>query len=148
MKNVFLQKAAIEDIDALLSLEKSVSGKNIYSQMLEKNEWLEELQKSTVYLIKNGGIVVGSISYEIKNDDHAYISGLVIDPHFQNQGIAKEALSKVLEELRETKRIDLVTHPDNVAALKLYKSFGFIVESRKEDYYGDGEPRLVLSLLK
>jgi len=46
-----------------------------------------------------------------------------------------------------TKRIELVTHPDN-PALKLYESLGFTVESRKENYWGDGEPRLVLAIVR
>ncbi len=145
---ISLQRATIQDIPALLSIEKSVAGTNIYSPMLEENEWIEEIQKNIVYLIKKDGITVGNVSYEKKSDDHVYISGLAIDARFQNQGIAREALSQILEELQDIKRIDLVTHPKNIAALKLYQSFGFVVESRKENYYGDGEPRLVLALKK
>ena len=51
----------------------------------------------------------------------------------------------VLEEFRDVKRIDLVTHPDNIKAIALYQSLGFAIESRKENYYGDGEPRIVMA---
>ena len=119
-----------------------------YSPLLTEHEWFEEIQKSTVYLIKRSDVVVGNISYERKDDSHAYISGLAIDPRFRNQGIARKALLMMLEELKDMKRIDLVTHPENEVAIKLYQSLGFVVESRKENYFGDGEPRLVLSLLK
>lgn len=86
--------------------------------------------------------------YEIKGPEHAYLSGLVIDPSFQGRGIGREVLSMILDKLKDFKRIDLVTHPDNVRALKLYQSLGFVVEARKENYYDDGEPRLVLALIK
>jgi ribosomal-protein-alanine N-acetyltransferase len=50
----------------------------------------------------------------------------------------------LLEEAKGCARIDLVTHPDNAAAIALYGSLGFALESRKEDYFGDGEPRVVM----
>lgn len=141
-----LKKATVADIPILLGLEKSVLGTNTYSPMLEEGEWKEELQNGTVYLIKEDNAVVGNISYEKKGGNNAHISGLVVDPRFSGRGIARESLKRVINELKDFKRIDLVTHPDNLVALGLYQSFGFIIESRKENYYGDGEPRLVLVL--
>ena len=143
---ISLKRATIQDIPALLSIEKSVAGTKIYSPMLEESEWIEEFDNGPIYLIEKDGIVVGNISYEKKSDDRVYISGLAIDSHFQNQGIAREVLGQILESLKDIKRIDLMTHPENTVALKLYQSLGFVIESRKENYYGDGEPRLVLAL--
>jgi ribosomal protein S18 acetylase RimI-like enzyme len=38
-----------------------------------------------------------------------------------------------------------VAHPENEIALGLYMSLGFEIESRQENFFGDGEPRLVLA---
>lgn len=146
--SVTLYKASIKDIPILLELEKSVSGTNVYSPMLDENEWKEEFNKGEIYLIKKGEAVVGNVSYELRPDDSVYISGLVINPSFQGQGIAREVLVKLLEEFKNIKRIDLVTHPNNHTALNLYQSLGFVIESRYDNYYGDGEPRLRLVLQK
>lgn len=143
-----LKEALTSDISTLLEIEKSVSGTKIYSPMLDKNEWEKELKKGKVYLIEKNNNIVGSVAYEQKNLDYVYISGLAIKPIFQGQGIAREVLIKLLQELKITKRIYLVTHPDNLVALKLYQNLGFVIESRKENYFGDGEPRLVLILRK
>ncbi len=145
---VNLKKAIVSDIPTLIMLEKSVAGTKIYSPMLEENEWTEEFKKGTVYLIEKDSIIVGNLSYEKENEDHVHISGLVINPQFQNQGIARQALMQILEELKNVKKIDLATHPNNAKALKLYQSLGFVAESRKENYFGDGEPRLILVLQK
>jgi ribosomal-protein-alanine N-acetyltransferase len=142
-----LERASVSDIETLLKLEKTVSGSNTYSPMLEAEEWKEEFEKSTVYLLKMGGKVVGNLSYEQKTPDHLYISGLVVIPEYQGRGIARNALTQLIEEHPEATRIDLVTHPDN-PALKLYESLGFVVEDRKENFYGDGEPRLILVLAR
>ena len=95
-------------------------------------------------MIKNDcDVTVGSISYQIKNKTHAYISGLIIKPEFQKQGLAKKALSLLLEKLKNYQKLSLVVHPEN-PAIKLYLSFGFAIKSRKENYFGDGQPRLVM----
>ena len=145
MRIISLKKATIADIPALLELEKSVAGTKIYSPTLTKNEWKEELQKSEVYLIENNSIVAGSLLYEKKDNENFYIGGLVVNPRFQGQGIAREAMMIVLGKFKNVKRIYLVTHPDNTKAIALYKSLGFVAESRRENYYSDGEPRLVMA---
>ncbi len=142
---VQLKEATVTDIPTLLKLEQSVAGTNVYSPMLEKSDWTEELQTNKVYLIEKNNVVVGNLSYERKSSDHVYISGLMVIPEFQGQGVAREVLTRLLKELKDVKRVDLVTHPDNQKALQLYQSLGFIVESRKENYFGDGEPRLILA---
>lgn len=110
-----------------------------------EKEWKEELETCTVYLLKEGNMPVGSIAYEEKSPDHIYISGIIVRPEFQGKGIATRAIREVLDTYPTASRIDLVTHPEN-SALKLYESLGFKVESQKENYFGDGEPRLVLVL--
>jgi ribosomal-protein-alanine N-acetyltransferase len=148
MNSFQLRVATLEDVLILLEIEKSVSGSNIYSPMLRESEWREALKKDIIYLIKSDADIIGSLSYEKKNDNHVYISGLVIKPAFQGKGFGRQVLVELLEQIKHIQRIDLVTHPDNQVALSMYRSLGFIVESRKENYYGDGEPRLVLSLVR
>jgi putative acetyltransferase len=85
----------------------------------------------------------------MKNQNHAYISGLAIMPEFQGQGIANEAMKLILEELKDIKTIDLVTHPKNEKAIKLYKSLGFKQTGEQmENYFNDGEPRIKMVLEK
>lgn len=141
-----LKRATKADISVLIELEKNVAGTKIYSPMLEKKEWEEALEKEAVYLIEKDGVIVGNVSYERKIEGRVYISGLVINPQFQGQGIGREVIMRILDEIKDVKRVDLVTHPDNATALALYESLGFVIESRVENYYGDGEPRLVLVL--
>ncbi|MDP1845715.1 MAG: N-acetyltransferase [Candidatus Moranbacteria bacterium] len=97
-------------------------------------------------MILKENILVGIISYKIRDKDHVYIGGLIIKPEFQKQGLGKQVMEKLLEELKDYKELDLVVHPENFSAIKLYKSLGFIEKSRLENHYGDGEPRLLLVL--
>ncbi|TSC75402.1 MAG: putative acetyltransferase [Parcubacteria group bacterium Gr01-1014_33] len=147
IQNISLRRATRDDIGVLIALEKTAAHKT-YAAMTDEQEWQTEMEKGTIYLIQKGDITVGNISFQIKESDHAYLSGLMILSDYQGQGIAREAMTQVMEELKDIKRVDLVTHPHNTPAIMLYLSLGFKVESWKDNYFGDGEPRIVLSYLK
>ena len=138
-----LKRATIKDIQTLLEIEKTTIGLKLYSGYFNEKEVEGYVKNSIVYLIKNNDDIVGSISYDVINSNHADISGLVIKPEFQKKGLAKKAMELLFKELKDYKKLSLCVHPDN-HALKLYESFGFKKESRKENYFGDGEPRIIM----
>ena len=138
-----LIRATIQDVQKLLEIEKTTIGLKLYSGYFNEKEVEEYVKNSIVYLIKNDGDVVGSISYDVIDSNHADISGLVIKPEFQKKGFAKKAMELLFDKLKDYKKLTLCVHPDN-HALKLYESFGFKAESRKENYFGDGEPRVLM----
>lgn len=146
MSTVTFQKATIDDVDAFFNLEKKVLHLQVYSGSEDRDEAREEIENNETYLIRQGDVVVGSTEYQIQGADTAYLSGLVIDPDFQGQGIARKAIEFRFDRLKDMKRIYLVTHPHNSKIICMYLSYGFIVESWKDDYFGDGEPRIVLAL--
>lgn len=142
--NLVFKKATKNDVDKILELERKTIKDKTYSCFLNKDEVLKEFSENEMYLIYKDEHLVGSTEFQMKSPDHAYLSGLVIDPHFQGQGIGREATLFRLKKLKGVKRIDLVTHPDNLKIINLYQSLGFKIEKRIENYYGDGEPRLML----
>jgi ribosomal-protein-alanine N-acetyltransferase len=144
---VSLEEASGSDIASLIEIEKAIPKTNTYSPMVTKRGWQRELSENTVLILKMGGIAVGSIAYAEKSPKHVYISGMIVRPEYQGRGLATKAIQEVLAKHHDAKRIDLVTHPDN-PALNLYESLGFKIEGRKENYFGDGEPRLVLALVR
>lgn len=143
-----LKPAQTSDIDQLISLEKSVSGSKLYMPLLTRVEWEEALKKNQAFFIECDGAIVGKIFYEMKTVDHAYIDGFAVAPAFQRKGIGRQAMEMLLKNLGEMPRIDPVTHPENARAIKLYESLGFKIESRIENYFGDGEPRVRMVLEK
>ena len=50
----------------------------------------------------------------------------------------------VFAELSTFARIRLTVRPENVVAIHLYRSVGFLVIEQRKNYYGDGETRLLL----
>ncbi|MBI2065009.1 MAG: GNAT family N-acetyltransferase [Candidatus Yanofskybacteria bacterium] len=148
MPDITFRKATIEDIDTFIEIEKTAVGLKVYSGITDKEEAKEEIENNEVYFIIKDGEIVGSTEYQVKSQEEAYLGGLVIKPKFQDKGIARQAIEFRLNKVKDKKRVWLVTHPDNSKVIKLYLSYGFVIESRKENYYGDGEPRLVLARQK
>lgn len=76
--------------------------------------------------------------------DEAEILTVAVDPKFRRQGAGRILLSANLARLaaRGATRLFLEVAEDNVAALALYRSFGFREEGRRKGYYrrADGEP--------
>jgi len=144
MPGINLRKATVEDIPTLLAIGESVNDPKTYPSFTKVSEWREELANSTTYIIEKDGVVVGDIGYEIKNKELVEFIGIAIKPEFQKQGIGRGVMAIILEELKNIKKIRVVTHPENSVAIKLYLSFGFTIKDRKENYFGDGEPRIEL----
>ena len=142
--DISFKKITIDDVDDFLALERTVDGSIIYSAMTDRQEAVEEITKNTVYFIKKDNNVVGNISYEIKGLKIPYISGLMVAPQFQGQGIGKQAMVIILEELKDLgmETIELLTHPRNTKALMIYLSLGFELSGWEDNYFGDGEPRV------
>ncbi len=146
--NITFERATAEDAAVFLEIEKSIPLTPTYSPTTTLDEAISEIQNNVVYLIREDDKIVGNVMYKMKSPDHAYISGLIIHPDFQGRGLATAAMKQVLEELKDVPTIDLVTHPDNARAIKLYESLGFTIGERIENYFDDGEPRIVMTLAR
>lgn len=148
VQGVTFERATVADAAEFLELENSIPLTPTYSPTTDLNEAVSEIENNVVYFIREGEQLVGNVMYQMKSPDHAYISGIIIRPEFQGCGLAKAAMEKVLEELTGVHTIDLVTHPDNARAIALYESLGFVIGERIENYFDDGEPRIVMTLRK
>ena len=142
------RRATEADMDALIELEKTAAGTRLYSATTTPEEAREYLQNTKTYLIYKDGELIGDVAYDLKAPDHAHIDGLMVRPDHQGQGIGKAAMEYVLAELKDVPTIDLFTHPENERAIRLYESLGFKRGETIENAFGDGEPRVVMTLAR
>ncbi len=142
------RKATIADAELYLEIEKTAIGKKTYSIITDSDEARDEIEMNEIFFIYVNNILVGRVAYEIKNKNEAYLSDLIILPEFQGLGIARKAVLFQLDQTKEYNYVWFVTHPHNNKILTLYLPLGFTIESWKDNYYGDGEPRLVLVRMK
>ena len=131
--------------ETFIALQERSTDLKLYGPVGGLQEALREITENILYLLRLHDEVVGSAAYRVRPDASVYISNVVVDPRHRRRGLARAALSYILEMNKNARRVDLVTHPENDHALRLYLTLGFKVESRRENFFGDGEPRLVLA---
>lgn len=107
-------------------------------------------QAGAVYQACSDAEVVGGCQLVRMADepDFFYVVGFYVRPVWQCLGLGRAMLKALSEEVGRlgAKGMVLTVAPDNVRALRLYRSAGFREESYVNDFYGIGRDRHVLRL--
>jgi putative acetyltransferase len=91
------------------------------------------------------GRVVGVLGLDVGRGRraHAAALGMMVHDEFQGRGVGTALLAAAVELAERwlgLHRLELEVYPDNAAALRLYRKFGFEEEGRKRRYaFRDGE---------
>jgi ribosomal-protein-alanine N-acetyltransferase len=105
-------------------------------------------QHSTVYGLRNAGEVVGFVVCHTVLDE-AHLLNVAIAKAYRGQGLGRELLKGVLEDLnlRTVRWVTLEVRRSNHVAKRLYESLGFLeVGVRKQYYTDDGEDGITMRL--
>lgn len=138
-----------EHLDELYTIDKEIfNNPPILFPFKNQDEFLKFLTKdhnTTVVIWNNdNGELVGYFAYEedldIPNTTELVNIGTL--PKFQGKGYGKSMMNYYLSLFKD-KNSRLVTHPNNVSARKLYEKFGYLPVKMIQNYFGDGEPRLL-----
>jgi peptide alpha-N-acetyltransferase len=94
------------------------------------------------------GCIVSKLDKHVKNTTwggsielmRGYIAMLAVHPDFRRLGLGRKLIARSIERMKEqgADEVMLETEITNVAALRLYESFGFIREKRLAQYYLNG----------
>ncbi len=142
-----IQKADIEkDAQILFELDNRAFNRAFDLPSRNIQEQKDYLRGSEVYIFYKDRQPVGFFAYK-KDDNKVEIKSIVVVPEEQGKGIGKKMMQKLFELLPNI-QMTLVTHPKNRSAIVYYLKSGFEIYGWKENYYGDGEPRLLLKLVR
>ena len=81
--------------------------------------------------------------------DELHVATIATHPEFRGQGIGREILLYALRSAKEEGAIKsfLEVREGNEIAQKMYRSFGFVEDGRRKEYYKDnGEDAILMSL--
>jgi ribosomal-protein-alanine N-acetyltransferase len=134
-RDVTFEDLAIEHLDDVLKIER-VSFKTPWS----KSAFIHEIhfEKSFFKVIRVGGQLVGYGGFWNVLDE-AHISNIAIHPDYRRQGLGRILLTHLLEEAtaKSATVATLEVRRSNIAAQRLYGSFGFKVIAVRKHYYAD-----------
>lgn len=86
--------------------------------------------------------LIGYLGFKMQNNT-VELKSIAVLPNFQSTGIGKAMMTKLKSEIGQ-KTTWLVVHPQNIGAISSYLKSGFIPSGWKEDFFGDGQPRLIM----
>ena len=132
-----------ENAQMLFRMETQTFNRTFDCPSRNKEETMSYLKNAKTYFAYQGSNVVGVFSYYESKDNIEIKLFFVLNEH-QGKGFGIEMMNKLLE-LTNVKCVWLVVHPKNTVAIITYLKSGFILSEWKNNYYGDGQPRLRLT---
>ena len=124
-------------LPAVFELEQKLFSGEEWSQEQFESE-MELVPESRMYWVaKLEGVVVGYFGL-ILIDDFADVATIAVVPEIRRKGVASKMIETMLVEAkrRGMKRMLLEVRTTNVAAIALYKRFGFEIIAERPNYYG------------
>ena len=141
--NIETRDMTADDMEDVLSIE-SVSFPAPWSEGMFLEEMRHPFCHDLVGLVE--GRIVGYISFAIVYDE-IHLRNLAVHKDWKRHGVASNLLSRMItiSSGRGARCGTLEVRGSNVAALELYKRFGFVVEGTRPSYYSDtGEDALIM----
>ncbi|NHI01249.1 GNAT family N-acetyltransferase [Oceanimonas sp. MB9] len=139
-----IRPATRADLAAVHGLECAAFGEHGYPDFFLRQAW--DLWPGSLLVAESENELLGYVLAgrgEVANE--GWILSLAVAPAARGRGLGRQLLQVAVTALESQgcKRIKLTVLPDN-PALHLYHSLGFAEAGREEDYFGPGEPRLVM----
>ncbi|MBX3036614.1 MAG: ribosomal protein S18-alanine N-acetyltransferase [Anaerolineales bacterium] len=100
--------------------------------------WVVELDNKIIAMIVSWLIL-----------DELHVATIATHPDFRRQGIGKTLLTHALKSARDegVVRSFLEVRESNQVAINMYKSFGFVEDGRRKEYYKDNHEDAILMTL-
>ncbi len=137
-----IKKCLIEYIDKISEIDKISSSYNWTKQM-----FIDEInnEKTVFNVLFVDEHIAGYIVYHIVIDE-AEILNIVIDEKFKKKGYGTYLLKNTIEDLhnKNIKTVFLEVGEKNIAAISLYKNWGFKKYNIRENYYKNGENAILM----
>jgi len=120
----------------------------IFKDPWTKNAIIDSIKSSLfhgeVLLDEKGDIIAYYGFYSIIPETH--IANLAVREDKRGLGLGNVILERLLSQaiMLGNSEFTLEVRPSNEKAIALYKKYGFKVEGRRRNYYGDGEDALIM----
>ena len=143
--NLSFAVANIQDANALAVVDSQCFGGG---EGYSAKSFEEELsEKSKHYIVaKFAGLVIGYVGLQTLGDELNLLKIAVL-PQYRNLGVGFKLMELSFDYKKENNLSNyfLEVRESNQNAIKLYKKFGFKLQSKRERYYSDDETALVMN---
>lgn len=136
MSDFFIRRAKLSDIEAVYAIECAV-----YNAPWSLDSFEFELGTNPVayyFIVEYGGEIIAYAGIHVILEE-AYITNIAVLPAYRQKGIGTKLLSYIIKHASKlgATYITLEVRTSNVAAISLYKRFGFHTVNIRKNYYQD-----------
>ncbi|MEO1242318.1 MAG: GNAT family N-acetyltransferase [Pseudomonadota bacterium] len=133
------------DLPAVVKIDKILFGAESFPSFSMRQ--FINLFPDSFFVAEQNGLLVGYAAVGVKpfSNDAWLLSTGVLEPH-QNRGIGTNLLTSC-DDYCEKSRVEscrLTTDPANSGAIRLYKTFGFQLNSELRNYYEPGDRKVMM----
>lgn len=137
--NMVIRKATAEDVDRMTELDKIC-----FTVPWSKAEFEKEMTSNplALYMVAESEQEIIGYAGVWLIVDEGHITNVAVHPMFRERGIASRLIESLLSRSKEkagTKNFTLEVRVSNVAAIELYKGFGFKEIGLRKGYYSDNK---------
>jgi ribosomal-protein-alanine N-acetyltransferase len=142
-----VRPAGIDDVAAVTRLESTCLADDAWSEALVREGIAGTLPTVSYLVAADEDLVVGHAVTSAAGDI-AELQRIAVTVERRRQGVGALLLAAAVETASRTEadRLLLEVRADNQAALAFYAQAGFVEIDRRENYYADGAPAIVLRL--
>lgn len=139
---VNVRKMEFRDIKKVVELEEkylleSLGEKLLASELSERNNGV------SFYVIENDDVVIGYIGRYYFFQE-AEVLNFIVDESYQRQGYGQKLFDKMVEDMKDVKKITLEVRASNIKGINFYTKNGFKQVGVRKKYYKNGEDALLL----
>lgn len=142
--DVVLRRFAPADLAQVVAVEDSVYASAGYRAIFFRQ--LFDLAPALLWVAEDDGRIVGHLCCAVAaGGGPGWILNLAVLAHYRRQGIGRRLLEKGVEQLcaAGVHRILITAEAENSTAQRLYRKLGFGPVGMGENYYGDGNDRMI-----
>lgn len=135
MTETVLRAMSAEDLPAVLRLERELFGAQAWSEQMIREELADPLTRW--YIVGEVHGAVAGYAGLAAFGDEAHVMTIGTDPALQARGVGRTMLRALLAEAerRGARQVILEVRVDNVPAIALYESEGFVTVGVRRRYY-------------
>jgi ribosomal protein S18 acetylase RimI-like enzyme len=144
--DVRVRQAGPADFDQLREVDARIFGTLAYPYFTIR-QLFDAFPECWLVAAHPSGLVGYSLGVPSADHSYAWLFGLAVDPDHRRRGYGRRltaASLNLLAGLRVETAL-LTVEPGNIAAQRLYRSFGFVETAHRRDYFGPGEDRVVMA---
>jgi ribosomal protein S18 acetylase RimI-like enzyme len=145
---LMLKRAVAADVDLVVGFESQVMNEKLYGKPLDRAAATSEIGINHYYLHLANGRVIATGALRWREDGSTYLSNIAVHPEERRKGFANAMMRHLLSMCDRAPSIDLAVHPDNQAARALYVSLSFTLTHIHGNFFGDGEPRMIMQYVR